>query len=52
MKEVDLNKLDEHITRPIKSKKPKESFFGKFPNLREFKREEIDRFETEYKDKK
>jgi len=43
MKETDLTKLDEHIRRPLKSKKPKESFFGKSRNVKPFEREEIDR---------
>jgi len=43
MEEADLAKLDEHIIRPLKSKKPKKGFFGKAKRLGEFKREEIDR---------
>ncbi len=43
--ELDTETYDDTINKMIaKIKKPKESYFGKFKGLGEFKREEIDRF--------
>ena len=43
--ELETETYDETINRMIgKIKKPKQSYFGKFKGLGEFKREEIDRF--------
>ena len=43
--ELDSETYDETIKKLIaKAKKPKKSYFGKFPKVGEFKREEIDRF--------
>jgi len=43
--ESSSDTYDETINKMItKIKKPKKSYFGKFPGLGEFKREEIDRF--------
>ena len=43
--ELETETFDETIQRIItKIKKPRKSYFGKFPKVGEFKREEIDRF--------
>jgi predicted CopG family antitoxin len=43
--ELKAETFDETINKLIVcAKKPKKSYFGKFPGLGEFKREEIDRF--------
>jgi predicted CopG family antitoxin len=43
--ELDTPTYDDTIQKLIsKIKKPKKSYFGKFPTVSEFKREEIDRF--------
>lgn len=45
-KEVNAKSFDQVIQILIvKTKKPKKSYFGAFPGLGEFKREEIDRFD-------
>lgn len=43
--ELDSETYDETINKMIaKIKAPRKSYFGKFPTVSEFKREEIDRF--------
>ena len=43
--ETKSDTYDETIKKIImQTKKPKKSLFGKYKNLKEFKREEIDRF--------